>query len=377
MNRFAKFGFLVAVLAIASFSAPVLAADFNRDLSISASEVKVSDNILKGQTARIYVTVRNNSKYDLSGVVKFYDDRVGAYLGSDQPISALAGKTDDVFVDFSSEVTGEHSISIRILPWSEAGNDPSNDKVTKILFVDTDPDSDGQGNRLDPDDDNDGVPDSRDAFPLDPRESADADHDGLGDNADPDDDNDGVPDAQDAFPLDPTESKDSDQDGAGDTKDAFPYDPKDWQDTDRDGKGDNTDLQPQNAAPIPQILRPDSNSEVGTPLTFNALKSTDPDDTISSYKWDFGDGTETTGVLVDHRFKKPGTYLVKLTLTDSRGETSTQEAQVIVKRGWILPSLIGVTGLLILMIAGMLIPGSKFHHKKMFARKSKIRHTKR
>ncbi len=43
---------------------------------------------------------------------------------------------------------------------------------------------------LDPDDDNDGTPDT------------DTDRDGLGNNADPDDDNDGVPDVTDAFPLD-------------------------------------------------------------------------------------------------------------------------------------------------------------------------------
>ncbi|WP_206613302.1 hypothetical protein [Pseudoalteromonas sp. R3] len=38
----------------------------------------------------------------------------------------------------------------------------------------------------------------------------DSDADGLPDNADSDDDNDGVEDAQDAFPLDATESVDTD-----------------------------------------------------------------------------------------------------------------------------------------------------------------------
>jgi hypothetical protein len=45
------------------------------------------------------------------------------------------------------------------------------------------------------------VPDSSDAFRLDPTESVDTDGDGVGDNADADDDGDGIPDAQDAFPL--------------------------------------------------------------------------------------------------------------------------------------------------------------------------------
>ncbi len=57
-----------------------------------------------------------------------------------------------------------------------------------------DTDGDGQGNACDSDDDNDGVPDSSDALPLDATETLDADKDGNGDNADPDDDNDTVAD---------------------------------------------------------------------------------------------------------------------------------------------------------------------------------------
>ena len=50
----------------------------------------------------------------------------------------------------------------------------------------------------------------------------DFDGDGAGDACDPDDDNDGVDDESDAFPLDPTEAYDSDGDGFGDNSDPFP-----------------------------------------------------------------------------------------------------------------------------------------------------------
>ena len=43
-------------------------------------------------------------------------------------------------------------------------------------------DKDGIPNDLDKDNDNDGVEDSKDAFPLDPEEWADTDGDGIGDN---------------------------------------------------------------------------------------------------------------------------------------------------------------------------------------------------
>ncbi len=121
-------------------------------------------------------------------------------------------------------------------------------------------DFDGTEDALDSDDDNDGVADTDDAFPLDPEESADNDHDGIGDKADTDDDNEGTPDRLDAFPFDPYETTDTDGDGTGDnadtdddndgtrdTNDAFPLDASETADSDGDGIGDNADSDPDNA----------------------------------------------------------------------------------------------------------------------------------
>ena len=101
-------------------------------------------------------------------------------------------------------------------------------------------DADAQGDACDPDDDNDGVNDTDDAFPMDARESADNDGDGVGDNADTDDDNDSQSDADEAAcgsdPLDaaslaPDEDGDNipdcvdtddDNDGVDDALDACP-----------------------------------------------------------------------------------------------------------------------------------------------------------
>jgi hypothetical protein len=98
-------------------------------------------------------------------------------------------------------------------------------------------DSDGDGTLDvdDPDDDNDGVPDGDDAFPLDSSESIDTDGDGIGDKADTDDDDDGTSDSEDAFPLDPTEWLDTDSDGTGNNAD---------DDDDGDGVLDVDDFDP-------------------------------------------------------------------------------------------------------------------------------------
>lgn len=54
-------------------------------------------------------------------------------------------------------------------------------------------------------------------------------------------------------------------------------------------------------------------------LSFDASESHDPDGTIESYAWEFGDGQEGTGATKSHTYAASGTYTVKLTVTDNRG----------------------------------------------------------
>ena len=64
--------------------------------------------------------------------------------------------------------------------------------------------------------------------------------------------------------------------------------------------------------------------------SFNASGSSDPDGTIASYAWTFGDGTSASGATASHTYAAGGTYTVTLTVTDNAAATSTQTQSVTV-----------------------------------------------
>ena len=55
---------------------------------------------------------------------------------------------------------------------------------------------------------------------------------------------------------------------------------------------------------------------VAETVTFDASGSYDPDGTIVSYVWDFGDTFSDSGQIVTHAYSTAGTYTVNLTVTD-------------------------------------------------------------
>lgn len=67
-------------------------------------------------------------------------------------------------------------------------------------------------------------------------------------------------------------------------------------------------------------------SEGSAPLEvrFDGSASSDPDGSIASYAWSFGDGGTGSGRTVDHTYENVGSYTPRLTVTDDRGATATQ-----------------------------------------------------
>lgn len=60
--------------------------------------------------------------------------------------------------------------------------------------------------------------------------------------------------------------------------------------------------------------------EIGQTISFDASLS---GSNIVKYEWDFGDGTTSSGMKVEHKYEKPGRYTVTLTTTDRSGNKST------------------------------------------------------
>ena len=74
-------------------------------------------------------------------------------------------------------------------------------------------------------------------------------------------------------------------------------------------------------------------------VDFDGATSSDSDGTISSWAWDYGDGTTGNGQLASHSYGATGSYTVSLTVTDNGGATDTDSQVVSVSSGGTATSL--------------------------------------
>jgi PKD repeat protein len=96
-------------------------------------------------------------------------------------------------------------------------------------------------------------------------------------------------------------------------------------------------LQPPNpGAPVPRFTFSPGNPPILTNVVFDASQTTDDGElcgAVCTYSWDFGDGERGSGVFATHQFKTPGTFQVRLTVTDTRGASGTIALPVVVGGG--------------------------------------------
>jgi PKD repeat protein len=114
-------------------------------------------------------------------------------------------------------------------------------------------------------------------------------------------------------------------------------------------RGRSDTLQVRVNAPPVARAGPDQ-TVTASAVRFNGTNSTDADDLITEYLWDFGDGATGSGPSPSHVYRKPGLYTVRLTVTDGSGtarNTATDTMQVVVNTPPIAdagPDLIGAPG---------------------------------
>jgi subtilisin family serine protease len=86
---------------------------------------------------------------------------------------------------------------------------------------------------------------------------------------------------------------------------------------------------PQNQTPIASF----SSSCTDLSCSFDASNSTDPDGSIVTYDWDFGDGSLQSGEAVSYTFNSAGDYEVILTVRDNEGAENSVSQTVTVTEG--------------------------------------------
>ncbi|MFW3145743.1 MAG: PKD domain-containing protein [Thermoplasmatota archaeon] len=110
--------------------------------------------------------------------------------------------------------------------------------------------------------------------------------------------------------------------------------------------------------------------EIGVPLTFDGRGSVYAG-TPKIVRWDFGDGTSSNGLLVEHTYLESGSYNTTLTIIDDLDKTSSDTIQVTInpsrtedlggdkdKEGSFSPFLISIFIILALVVVAGLVVGN-------------------
>jgi PKD repeat protein len=85
-----------------------------------------------------------------------------------------------------------------------------------------------------------------------------------------------------------------------------------------------------NVKPIASMSASPISGTAPLPVNFDGTASSDPDGSIASYTWNFGDGTTGSGATISHTYTTPGTYGASLTVTDNNGAQGSSNVTITV-----------------------------------------------
>jgi len=83
-----------------------------------------------------------------------------------------------------------------------------------------------------------------------------------------------------------------------------------------------------NQPPVAAASATPASGTVPLSVSFDGTGSNDPDGSIASYAWTFGDGSSAAGISASHTYIGAGTYTARLTVTDNLGATGSKDVTI-------------------------------------------------
>jgi PKD repeat protein len=108
-----------------------------------------------------------------------------------------------------------------------------------------------------------------------------------------------------------------------------------------------------NRSPNASFTATPTSGQAPVAVSFDASASTDPDGSITSYAWNFGDGATATGATVSHTYSAGGAFTATLQVTDNRGATDSATRQINVQPP------VGSVDVTVKDSTGLAIPGAR------------------
>jgi len=100
--------------------------------------------------------------------------------------------------------------------------------------------------------------------------------------------------------------------------------------------------EPENQSPSAIATVSDTIAAINDALAFSAGESSDPDNNIDTYAWNFGDDKTGSGLTISHSYSLPGRYIISLVVTDEENAQDTNDDDLIfidVSRESLIPVL--------------------------------------